>query len=462
MLKKVLAVVAAALTVLTFSLPVLAQQIETPAKPEKQAEQRAPKESIRQKIADLEEQSKEALAAKKWVRYYSANMKLVMLVPYQPQYQINVVQACAMIGRKNTAYHFMHSLQQQGFNYDFDTMDDTVGIRDTEAYTYINQMLTDAGTPAGEAIPAFELPGNPANYRAFAWDSSRNRFLVGTLSDGALLSVSTGGEITELLKANDDNGLWSITGIDVDAGNNRLWISSAATPGFNGYTVADKGHGALFELNLQTLEVLGRYNVPVDGLVHELGGLAATEEGHVYVIDRKLPFIYQKKPEGTQLEVFFANPDMLGLVDIAVTPDNARLFVSDTTQGIMVIDPIAVQAAMLVVPDTLNLFGIAGLEYNQGQLFVIQGGFSPQRVIRLELDANGGEVAGVTPMAIALNEFNHPGLASIQGDSLYYVANAGLDEDTGAKVVSTPLAAGIEVAPPDIDKFTNAIKKKNQ
>lgn len=456
--RKVLAVAVAALTAFAFSVSLQAQSAPPQAEPSKQSGQAVPTESVRQKVAGLEAQSQEALEAKKWVRYYVANMKLAQLVPYQPQYLVNVVRACSMIGRKNTAYHFMFTLQQQGFTYDFDTMEDSVGIRDTEAYTYMNQLLTDAGKPAGEAKPAFSLPGNPANYSAFAWDSSRDRFLVGTQTDGRLLSVSVNGEVKELFRSNTSNGLWSISGIGVDVGNNRLWISSAATTGFTGYPVSKEVQGALFELKLDSLEVLGQYNLPVDGLFHELGSLSATDDGHVYIVDNYFPILYQKKPEGEQLEAFFANPEMLGLADIAVTPDNTRIFLSDTAQGIMVIDPIANQAAMLGAPETLNLFGIDAVEYKEGQLFVIQGGFSPQRVIRLELDAEGKAVESVTPMAFALDEFDRPALGSIHEDRLYYFANAGADEDTGANVVSTQLSAGVEAAPPDLDQFKNALK----
>ena len=126
----------------------------------------------------------------------------------------------------------MHKLQQQGFTYDFDSTDDTLKIRDTEAYRYINKLLVDAGKPAGEGTVAFKLPGNPTDYSAFAWDSSRGRFLAGTLREGALIAISSEGETTALLKATEKNGLQSITGIVVDADNNRLWLSSSASPLF--------------------------------------------------------------------------------------------------------------------------------------------------------------------------------------------------------------------------------------
>lgn len=430
---------------------------KTPAT-EAQQNPAIPKETALHKIAQLEEQAREAFENEKWVRFYSANMKLHQLAPYETKYLVNVVRASSLVDRKNTAYNFMYELQQQGFSYDFNTLDDTTAIRDTEAYAYINQMLIDAGKPLGEAEVAFSLPGNPSDFSAFAWDPGNNRFLVGTTRDGVLLSVSPEGEVTELLRADSENGIWSITGLDVDAANNRLWMSTTALPAFGAFAQTDYGHGALIELNLDTLEVVGRYNSPVDGLPHELGAVTATEDGHVYVIDSKVPLVFLKRPEAEQLEAFFANPEMLGLVDIVASRDNSRIFIADRVQGIMVIDPIARQAAMLSGPKTMNLGGIAGLEYHQGKLFVIQGGFSPQRVVKLILEVDGVTVESVAPMAIALEQFDHPGLASIQDENLYYFANAGLEEDAPAVVMSTPLAAGIEIAPPNMDSYEKAMK----
>ena len=439
------------LTILTIVLGVLmlspSLQAESPA---------APKADI----ASLEQKSREAYGAEKWVSFYSANLKLHQLLPYETGYVVNIVKACAMLDRKSTAYHYMLKLQQQGASYDFNADDETRGIRDTEAYQHINNLLKDAGNPAGEGAVAFEMPGNAADYRALAWDESRKRFLVGTVREGTLLAVSANGESEVLLKASDENGLWSITGLSVDVENNRLWVTSAASPSFINFTVADKSHGALFELDLKTLETVGRYNVPVDGLEHELGSLAVSQDGHVYVIDRATPIIYTKLPQSDRLEAFFANPDAGAFDDIAVTPDNSRVFVSDAEKGILVIDPNARQARMLTGPDNMNLGGIESVSYLDHHLYVIQGRFSPQRIIRLELDRSGAAAQSISPMAIALEGFDRPGVGAIQGDKLFYFANTGSGDESGALLMSTPLAAGAASVQPRLDGLSPAVAPK--
>lgn len=421
-----------------------------------------PEVSEREKIATLLEKSQEAYAAEKWVAFYSANMKLNQLRPYEPEYLINIVRACALIDRKSTAYHHMLLMQQQGMTFDFNSTEDTVKIRNTEAYEYINSMLVDAAKTAGVGVPAFTLQENPADFRAIAWDGSRDRFLVGTMSSGTVMAVSADGESEVLVEANDENGLWSIGGLAVDVERSRLWVSSSATPLFTGFSPEDENKGALFEFNLETLEPVARYHLPYDGLKHELGSITVTADGHVYVVNRAAPIIYGKTPEGELLEPFFGSPELSRLQDITVTPDNSRVFISDAYKGVLTIDPVAKQATMLGGPENMNLGGIEGIEYRDGNLYIVQGGFNPQRLIRLELDTSGSVVQSVSPMAIALDDFNRPGTSTIKGDSIYYIANSGAEDSASTIVMSTPLDAGAEVAPPDEAYFKQALKANKQ
>lgn len=264
-----------------------------------------------------------------------------------------------------------------------------------------------------------------------------------------------------LLQADDQNGLWAINGVAVDEANKRLWLSSAATPVFEGLSPADLNRGALFEYDLESLEQVGRYNLPVDGLRHELGHLAVTAEGNVYVVDWATPIVYLKTAEGKKLEPFLGSRQLVQLTDIALTPDSSRIFVADAEVGILLIDPKAQQSALLSGPENLNLGGIYNIEFNAGNLVISQSAFDPQRLLRLQLNAAGTAVENVSPMAIALEEFDSPGAGTIVGDKLYYLANQGTQSDAASLLVmATPLEAGAEIKPPDMRQFEEALKQR--
>lgn len=410
----------------------------------------------------LEQQARQAYAEGDFLRFYIASLKLHNQMPYVPSYMVDLIRACALLGRQNTAYHYMLTMQQQGLSYNFNEIEDAASLRGTQAYDYINNLMIEAGLPDGQAEVVFSLPGSPADYLALAWDSSRERFLVGTEYEGRLLAVDAAGNSEELLRATPENGLWSINGIAVDAKVNRLWLSTSASPRFAGYTTADRNRGSLVELELDSLQPVARYNLPVDGLDHELGGLALTDDGHAYVFDTLLPMLYVRRPGSTRLEHFVAAPDLVGFTDLAVTPDNARLFVADPVMGVFVVDPIAEQTALLVGPETLNLAGIQGIEYRNGKLYIVQAGISPERVLRLDLDVNGSAVAEVAPMAVALESFAFPGLVTVQGDSLFYFANHGAADDKTARLARTSLDAGVNLKTQDVEDLKRLISPARQ
>jgi hypothetical protein len=435
-----------------FALP---SQAQTPAD--------TAQESPPPTIISLEQQSREAFAEGDALRAYEVNMTLHQRLPYIGEYMANVVRAAALDDRKTEAYEMMLKMQRQGLSYDFNQTDDTLKIRKTEIYMYVNDLMVEAGKPAGEGELAFKLAGLPADYQAIAWDASRERFLVGTAEKGLVLAIAEDGSSEVLLQANNENGLWSINGLAADTANNRLWISSAASPKFAGFIPTDKNHGALFEFNLETLERVGQYFVPIDALPHELGSLAVTDDGHVYVVDRATPIVYRKAPDGKRLEAFVGAKELVSFSDLAVTPDNSRLFVADRYKGVFVVDPIAEQAAMLGGQDNLNLGGIEGIEYSAGQLIIVQGSMQPQRLMRLKLAPSGSAVETVAPMAVALAEYDRPGVGVIRGDTLFYFANTGAGSDAeGALVMSTPLESGKAIVPPDIRKFQQSFKDRQQ
>ena len=413
-----------------------------------------------QSIAELEQASYKAYQEKNWVRLYAHNMKLHQQRPYTPEYMINIIIAAASLDRKQTAYHFMLQMQQQGLAYDLDDYPETEGIRETEAYDYMHKLMVEAGEPRGEGAKQFDLDVKTADLGDVAWDSSRERFVVGTRSDGRLLAVDDAGKTEVLLKANEENGLWSIDGVAVDAGNKRLWIASNATPDFAGFTPADANRGGLFEFDLDTLEPVGQYNLPVDSLRHSLGSIAVTSDGTVYVIDRATPIIYRKAVSVDRLESFAGGPQLVALTDITVTPDNSRIFVADAVLGVLLIDPKVQRSAMLTGPDTLNLGGIYGIEFADKNLVITQSGIMPQRIVRLELNADGASVANVAPMASALESFDTPGAGTLRDSSLYYFANHG-SATAGQDLVlmATPLDAGSNVEPPDMKVFNEAVRQ---
>ena len=429
---------------LAVSSPALQAQTAVPqAKPEN--------------VPALLAKANKAYTEKDYMGFSKALESLHRLRPNNSDYMQQLVIAYALMDEKAKAYEVMLGMQQQGLSFDFTTSEHTASLRGTEVFDYVNDLLIINGNPVGEVETVFTLPESVVMPEAISWDESRQKFLVGTISEGQVLAVGEDGAVSELLRAGESNGMWAIFDILVDEPRNRLWITSASMPGYSRFDPAEKGRSALFEFDLKTLDFIRRYPVPVDGRPHILGSMFLDPNGNIYIADRSLPLIYSKPADEDKLKPMLILKDMVSQRGIAMQPDGRIMYVADREMGIMVVDLEARQARLLEVEDSLNLGGIDGLYLDNNRLFVIQNGIKPQRIMRLQLDSSGTKVASVAPLAVALPEFDLPSFGAIKGEDLYYFANSQWLGDKGSQkpvtVLRSSLNSSVELVKPEMEQF---------
>jgi len=414
-------------------------------------------EALPDNVPGLLVRANEAYTAKDYLTFRKAMEQINDKRPYNSEYMYQLVIAYALLDEKSSAYDLMLRMQQQGLAYDFSKPESTRNIRNTEVFDYVNDLMKMAAEPVGEAEPVFTLPDNVLLPETIAWDESRQKFLIGTVAEGSIFAVDKDGQATELLKANNANGMWAVFDILVDESRKRLWVTSAATPKFSGFDPIDKGRSALFEYKLETLELVRRYPVPVDGMPHVLGSMVLDPNGDIFIADRALPIVYRKSANEQKLKAVIASREMVSLRGIAMQPDGRIMYVADRELGILIVDLKAGSTGKLVVPKTLNLGGIDGLYLWANRLIVIQNGIKPQRVLRLQLDSSGTRVEAIRPLAVARPEFAYPSYGVIVGDDLYYFANSqwgsNKDDLKPVTVLRTSLNASGNLEQPDMLEY---------
>ena len=234
-------------------------------------------------------------------------------------------------------------------------------------------------------------------------------------------------------------------------------MSSATTPAFAGFDPVDKGRSALFEFDLETLQFIRRYPVPVDGRPHSLGNMTLSSNGDIFIVDRALPVVYSKLADEQKLKVVLASREMISMRGIAMQPDGRIMYVADRELGILVVDMVAERTAKLLVPDQFNVGGIDGLYLWNNRLIVIQNGIKPQRLMRLQLDSSGTQVTAVRPLAVAQPEFDYPSFGTVQGDDLYFFANSQSANNDGQRkavtILRTPLDSNKDLVQPDMQEY---------
>jgi streptogramin lyase len=219
-----------------------------------------------------------------------------------------------------------------------------------------------------------------------------------------------------------------VFGLAVDESKGVLWAATAAVPAMRGYDVAQEGVTALAAIDLQSGEV--RRMIPAGNRAGQPGAslrdLAVDGEGTVWLIDAGSPAVWRLRDNAEALELFAESPEFISPQGIAVLPGGG-VVISDRANGLLRLDPATRQVRRMAHAADVTLVGLAGLAPTpSGQLFAIQNGLWPNRVLGLELDD-----AGETVLAVKVIESGHltlsaPTLGCLATDGdFHYLGNAG-------------------------------------
>lgn len=449
-------------------------QVSAQVQPEIQTDQAAAKTiSLPDSVIQLKQLAGRAYVQKKYRAFVRIMQKLHQLRPLDTEYMYRLTLAYSLVDDKTAAYDMMLMLQRQGAAYDFNSTEDSQNIRGTQVYQYVNDMMISAAKPGGELTPVVKLPNDVVLPEAIDWDPVNEAFLIGTVSDGRILRVTESGEVTTLFTANSENGMWAIYDIKVDVKRNIFWVSSAAVPNYSNYKSSDFGRSAIFKFDLKSGKLIKRYPMALDGNPHYFANLALADNGTIYIASSQAPIVYKMEVGDKSPKIFIAQPDLLSIRSIVLNQNNDYLYLSDYSKGLFIINLETGGMRPPVMPETLNSSGIDGMYRWGDSLVVIQNGFSPARVLRLELDEAGVEVKGMAPLLVSQPLFDNPNYGVIRGDQLYFFANShwGLANARGeisaadfkpVQIVKTDVSEAKNLVTPDMEMVKQIMKKRNQ
>jgi len=336
----------------------------------------------------------------------------------------------AMLGDTTKTYDTLLALQRTGYGYDIARNPNFAKATGTKVWDYIVDGFKKNLTPAGEGKVAFALPGGDTLVDSIAFDAKRKQFLVGSVRDGSIRRVDERGKVADFIKADADNGLWSVYALAVDAQNDALYVASTSSVYFRKFAQADFGKAGVFKFSLADGKLLDKYLLEPGQAQNTLSSIAVGPGNEVFAADGLRNIIY--RVDGGALKPFVENPKLTSVRGMTVSGDGRFLYFADYTLGIFGVDLAAGRAFDLRFdPSKVALGGVDGLAWYDNHLVAVQSGMSPRRVTRLSLGADGRSVIGATVLDSANAHFVLPTNGTIDGDGFYFIANSQKNEYDG-------------------------------
>lgn len=336
----------------------------------------------------------------------------------------------AMLGDTTKTYDTLLALQRTGYGYDIARNPNFAKATGTKVWDFIVDGFKKNLTPAGEGKVAFALPGGDTLVDSIAFDAKRKQFLVGSVRDGSIRRVDERGKVSDFIKADADNGLWSVYALAVDAQNDALYVASTSSVYFKKFAQADFGKAGVFKFSLADGKLLDKYLLEPGQAQNTLSSIAVGPGNEVFAADGLRNVIY--RVDGGALKPFVENPKLTSVRGMTVSGDGRFLYFADHTLGIFGVDLAAGRAFDLRFdPSKVALGGVDGLAWYDNHLVAVQSGMSPRRVIRVSLGADGRSVIGATVLDSANAHFALPTNGTIDGDGFYFIANSQKNEYDG-------------------------------
>jgi hypothetical protein len=280
----------------------------------------------------------------------------------------------------------------------------------------------------GAPEPVFRTPSEPILVEKIIFAPNGDTIL-GAIHRAGLYRVAGG----KLEAFSEPGAVAGVVGLEADPKRGDLWVASSALP-----QVANPTHAgsALVRLDLATGKRKAIYPLPRGGQ-QSWGDLTVGPDGTVYAGDALLGDIWRLKPGAQKLELFLEAGRLSSPQGMAMTPDGRRLLVADYTTGMHVIDIATGADHLLPGPRDLCLVGTDGLARDGDELYAVQNGISPQRIVAVRMNRAWTAVTSWRVLAANNAMLSEPTSAAVRGHDLYFVARSQWSDFSDAGPVKT-------------------------
>ncbi len=354
---------------------------------------------------------------------YLENLKMALtLRPNHPRLLYNIAGAYSLNDKSQEALSTLNQVAEMGLNYPAEKDNDFASIKNSDDFKKILDKFTKNKTATTRSQSVFTLTEKGLIAESIAYDPQTKTFYISSVHKRKIISINAKGEAKDF--ATQDDGLWAVLGMKVDAKRNLLWACTSAVNQAANVKAEDKGKSGILKFDLKAGKLLKTYLIPDRTAQHWLGDLLIAPNGDVFATDSAKPSVYVLRAGKEEIETFLEDKSFVNLQGLDFSSDGKLLFVADYAKGVHVVDLKTKSVILLAVPSNVTMLGIDGLYFYKGSLIATQNGVNPQRVARFYLSKDLKSVERMETL-----EANHPQhdeitLGMLMKDEFYYIPNS--------------------------------------
>lgn len=348
--------------------------------------------------------------------------KAAELVPDHPTVIYNLACTYALAGRQSEALASLSKIAEMGLVLPAEKDADLASIKDSPEFKLILARFEASKAPVIRSSAGFTIHEKGLITEGLAYDPAEDSFFVSSVHKRKILAVGKSGDVKTF--ASEQDGLFSVLGMVVDAKRRHLWVTSTAFPQMINFKKEEDGTSAVFKFDLRTKKLLKKYVLSNSGKKHALGDLTIQSNGDVFTTDSLSPAVYVIHPEKDEIELFLEDPGFGSPQGLAFSSDEQHLFMADYSTGLFDIDVKTRKIGHLAPLSGATLLGIDGLYYHKGSLIGVQNGVSPQRIVRVSLSKDLKRVEQLEVIEANNPVFLEPTLGVLVKDVFYFIANS--------------------------------------
>lgn len=348
--------------------------------------------------------------------------KAAELIPDHPTLLYNLACVNALAGRKSDALASLSQVAEMGLVMPAEKDTDLDAIKDTPEFKLILKRFEASKAPVNNSSAGFTIHEKGLITEGLAYDPADETFFVSSVHKRKILAIGKSGDVKTF--ASEQDGLFSVLGMAVDAKRRLLWVASTAFPQMVNFKKEEDGTSALFKFDLRTRRLLKKYVLSNTEKKHALGDLIIHSNGDVFATDSLSPAVYVIRPQRDEIELFLSDPRFGSPQGLAFSSDEQHLFMADYGTGLFDLDVRTKRVSHLAPLPGATLLGIDGLYFFKGSLIAVQNGVNPQRVVRVLLSRDLKRVEELEVLEANNPVFLEPTLGVIVKDTFYFIANS--------------------------------------